>query len=199
MSDAPVTLGTLLWDGSSREGASALLDAVKDNAPQGIVKLPALQWKEIAQAVEDQVAAGFDVSLGTILVRSWSDLADVRAAADARRTPRDTTRCVPLADHSIDSVHHPKLEITIEGITRFELTFEVKLALKIRGAILSIRNARIREIGLGDCHGEAVLSCSGKTLHRYELGSVKFPGQIRFPGDGMALPFRQVREPARRY
>lgn len=198
MSDAQVTLGTLLWNDSPRAGASALLEAVKQNAPASIAKLPLMQWKEIAQAVEDQVAAGFDISLGSILARSWSDLAEIRAAADMRRTPPETTRCVPLAEHSIESVHHPKLEITIEGIARFDLAFEVKLTLKIRGAMLNIRNARIRDIALGDCHGDAVLSCQGKSLHRYELGSARFPGKIHFSGEGIPLTLRQLREPARR-
>lgn len=198
MPDAQLTLGALLWSDSPRAATRTLLEAVKENAPASMTKLPLLQWKEIAQAVADQVGAGFDISLGSILARSWSDLAEIRAAADMRRTPPDTTRCVPLAEHSIESVHHPKLEITIEGVARFDLVFEVKLRLKIRGALLNIRNARIRDIALGDCRGDAELSCRGKSLHRYELGSGRFPGKIHFPGDGIPLTFHQVREPARR-
>ncbi|QCP49826.1 hypothetical protein FAZ95_11955 [Trinickia violacea] len=198
MSDAPVTLNTLLWNGSSSAGANALIDAVKQHAPVDIAKLPTLQWRELAQAVEDQVATGFDTSLGAILVRSWSDLAAIREAADPRRTPPDTTRSVPLVEHSIESVHHPKLEITIEGLRSFDVVFEVKLALKITGAILGIRNARIREIRLGECRGEATLSLGGHTLHRYELGSARFPGHIRFAGEGMPIG-QYARDPVRRH
>ncbi|MGF6646361.1 MULTISPECIES: hypothetical protein [Paraburkholderia] len=187
MSDIPVTLGTLLWSDSPRTCASALIDAVKRNAPHNVAKLPLMQWKEIAQATEDQVSAGFDTSLGSILVRSWCDLKEVREAADPTHTPPGTTRCVQLVDHSIESVHHPKLEITIEGLASFEILFELKLALDIRGAILSIRDARLREISLVECRGDATLSSYGQTLQHYELGTVRFPAQIRFAGEGVPL------------
>ncbi|MGF6754523.1 hypothetical protein [Paraburkholderia sp. GAS42] len=202
MSNATVTLGTLLWNDSPGKGAAALIEAVKRHAPANVAGLPALQWKELAQAIEDQVATGFDVSLGAILVRSWCDLAEIRAAADPRRTPPDTTRSVPLVEHAIESVHHPKLEITVEGVCSFDVVFEVKLALKLRGALLCIRNARIREITLGDCHGEATLSAYGHALHRYELGSARFPGHIRFAGEGMSIGPRHApdaRDPGRHH
>ena len=163
-----------------------------------MAKLPLMQWKEIAQAVEDQVRAGFDISLGAILVRSYSDLAEIRAAADLRRTPPDATRCVPLAEHSIESTHHPKLQITVDGLASFEVQIEVKLTLKIRSAILSIRSARIREVTLGECQGDASLACYGKTLRQYELGKLRFPGHIRFAGEGMPITLHGLHEPARR-
>jgi len=199
MADTPVTLNTLLWNDSSSKGAHALIDAVRQNAPANVAKLPGLQWKEIAQAMEDQVSTAFDVSLGTILVRSWCDLAELREAADPRRTSPDTTRSVPLVEHSIESVHHPKLEITIEGLCSFDIQFELKLELKITGAIICVRNARIREIQLGECRGEATLSANGNKLHHYELGSARFPGRIRFAGEGMPIGHRDARAAIHRH
>jgi hypothetical protein len=194
MSDTSLTLNALLWNGSSREAAATLLDLVKQRVPSHVVKsMPSLQWKQLAHAMTDQALAGFDISLADILVRSWCDFTEIRAAADRRKTPAGATRSVPLVEHELESVHHPKLEISIEGMRSFEVEFEVKLVLRIQAAIVSIRDARVREIELGNCHGEAKVSAQGHTLRTYELLSRRFPGRLRIPGGIPVGPAGEVR------
>ena len=57
---------------------------------------------------------------------------------------------MPLAEHDIDSKHSPVIEVLMNNTPVLKLTFAVDLTLTVKGAVLRIQNARIREIRPGD-------------------------------------------------
>jgi hypothetical protein len=190
MPDNDVTLYSLLFNRSPATGAAVLLEGLKQQSPGALAAWQEIQRKQITAAIEDQVAGGFDIKIGSILAQGWSDLSNVREAIDPAGTPPDISRSVTLENQEFEWTNRPKLVISIDGVKPIEVEFELLLTLDIGVATLVIRDARIYEIALGDYRGEAKMVCDGHDVYRCPLTQGRLPGHLRFPE---GIPLRRVR------
>jgi hypothetical protein len=136
----------------------------------------------LAGQLEALLATPLDEVVGGAF-RAWRTLREYR---DAKTHPPDEVALVPLLTHTIESTHHPYLEILIDGLPPRRIPFEVRLALVIDGATLQVQAGRIREIRVGSCKGEGSLSCGAMVLVEPKSRSIPLPGVIRF-GDGVPI------------
>ena len=137
-----------------------------------------------------QLEALLATPLDAIVGGAFSAWRTLREYRDAKMHPPDEVALVPLLTHTIESTHHPYLEILIDGLPR-RIPFEVRLALVIDGATLQVQAGRIREMRFGSCKGEGSLSCSAIVLVEPKTRSIPLPGVIRFP-DGLPNHCREL-------
>src|SRR6185312_7028914 len=90
-------------------------------------------------AALSQCVASVTAALGTSLfdVRhfDWSSL-----AAD------DETISLPMADHHVETSLKPCLEITVGERPPVRITFEIACELELKGLVVKVQNACIREL-----------------------------------------------------
>ncbi|SOE95266.1 hypothetical protein SAMN05414139_08131 [Burkholderia sp. D7] len=182
------TLFTLLFDGSPAKGADAMMEGFKRCHPGAWRTLVVLQRQQIEQAVEDQVASGFNVTLGSIFSTGWNDLAKVREAIDLSITQPDDSLTVTLMSHEFEWSNKLKLVITVEGVKPFDVELELLLSMGIEAATLTIRGARIQKAEVGEFRSQAKLLCEGAQIMQWPLKSGRFPGEITFPS---GIPLRR--------
>jgi hypothetical protein len=173
------TLFTMLFDGSPAKGAEALMEGFKRSKSAEWATLGALQHAQIEAAVKDQVASGFDISLGSILAAGWSDVAKVREAINA---PAGDSRTVSLLSHEFEWSTKPTLVITIEGVSPYTIEFDLVLSLDIEAAKLTISDGRIHKAELGEFRSEAKLLFRGAQISHWPLKSGRLPGEITCVG-----------------
>lgn len=193
MPDAPLTLASLFALDPERLGDEAV--AALRSTP-GIESLPGLLgcrdrdavWASAATGIARALHGALDIPLSAILTSAWNSSRELLDYADPAKHPPEETALHTLSEHTIRTVHHPSVELVIDGIHAGEVTFDAELDANINGAILSIQGGRIYEVRVGTCrftgelkYGDAVLA--RKTSHEY-----RFPGAIRIPGGAPIAP-----------
>ena len=77
-----------------------------------------------------------------------------------------------------------RIEINGKGIGALKLNIDLKL--KLKGLILKIQNARIKQIMPGSCMGSGTISFYGKTLVEKETSEFNLPGTVDL-GEGIPI------------
>jgi hypothetical protein len=178
--DADIPLSSLLFPKGAAAASGPLADGVRRAAASNTASWPTAQWHQLGDAVGDQFMAACPGTLGSVLLQCWSDLHALREAADPAQTPPGATCTVTLATHDIEWATHPDLVVSVGGVRAFDVSYTVTLRLEIGFAALTVRDGRIREIGLGNCRGEASIECASTVIFRQPLGEAQFPGRLRF-------------------
>jgi hypothetical protein len=187
---AAPALWNVLFDGDeSVHSTAARLEAHPDLGDLR-ERLTRVSVPGFADAVRSTVAERLQAVLATpideIIGGALSTYRTLREYRDSKAHPPDEVALVPLLTHTIESTHHPYLEILIDGLPPRKIPFEVRAALVIDGATLQIQGGRIRELRVGSCKGEGSLSCGAVVLIEPKTRSIPLPGVIRF-ADGIPI------------
>ena len=189
MPNAEPTLGDLFP--MSKEELSQKLSSAIDS-DHGEAK----GWSApVRQMVVDDVSRRFgellDVRLADIMAGAWCKYRSLLQYADPRQHPPDESVVVPLAEHDIDSRHAPAVEILMNNTPVLKLTFAVDLTLTVKGAVLRIQNARIREIHPGNVSAKGKVAFGSAVIAERKSGTLALPGSIDL-GEGFPIkPFSQ--------
>jgi hypothetical protein len=149
----------------------------------------------VRQMVVEDVSRRFgellDIRLADIMAGAWCKYRSLLRYADARQHPPDESVVVPLGEHDIDSRHSPAVEILMNNTPVLKLTFAVDLTLTVKGALLRIQNARIREIRPGDVSARGKIAFGPAVIAERKSRTVTLPGSIDL-GEGFPIrPFSQ--------
>ncbi|MDH3531061.1 MAG: hypothetical protein OEQ28_15980, partial [Acidobacteriota bacterium] len=119
----------------------------------------------------------FDIEVPNLFVTAWNKTGEIQGIIDKSRDAPEEVIYVELADHSIESEHHPYVEMTIRNsppVKIIELT--VKLTMTIKGFQLKIQGGEIKEIGTGTCEAEGTIEYKGLVIMKKNLEPVRLPG-----------------------
>ena len=118
--------------------------------------------------------------LSDVLADGWKKWRDIAALAD----PNAPESQYALDNHEIAFTRKPKAEILLNGGSiGLDIEFQLKLALKLDSAILTIRGGRIVAAKLGAAQGSGTFSCGEVTLAERKSGKLDLPGDWAFdPG-----------------
>jgi hypothetical protein len=191
MSDQDPTLFSILFNGSHATGAASLFQGVKREMPHLVTGWNDIQLTAVEQAIGNQVAGCFSVTISQVLGQAWSDAQQVREALDPTRTPRHTSKKVPLVTHQIGWATQPKLIVQIDGVTSIDLTYELVLDLELEGAVLTILNGRLCEVSLGTYQGEGKLLINGAEIIKFPTKQWRLPATLR---SEKGIPLHRVTE-----
>ena len=189
MPNAEPTLGDL-FPMSKEELSQKLSSAIDSDHDK------AKGWSApVRQMVVDDVSRRFgellDVRLADIMAGAWCKYKSLLQYADPRRYPPDESVVVPLAEHDIDSRHAPAVEILMNNTPVLKLTFAVDLTLTVRGAVLRIQNARIREIRPGNVSAKGKIAFGSAVIAERKTGTLTLPGSIDLREGFLIKPFSQ--------
>lgn len=137
----------------------------------------------------EQAETLLDVDLQTILAQAWSHYGELDQYADQEAYPPEETVLVPLAQHVVQSVHQPHIELSLKGmplIKPFNINFRISLMLTLEGVVLEVRGGRVMKAKVGLCKGSGALACQGIALLTVGDLTVNLPGSLDF-GEGIPL------------
>jgi hypothetical protein len=138
------------------------------------------------ELVVRQIGDLLDIELSTVIVGAWCKRQEIVKYRDTKKYSPGDVHLVPLLKHTITSTHSPTIQPIINNVPLPKIKFDVVLKLKMKGMILKIRDARIREILVGSCTGNGSIEYAGHTLLTRETAPVAFPASI-VPKKGIAI------------
>lgn len=86
---------------------------------------------------------------------------------------------MPLAEHEINSVLHPSVDVLVGPAIICELVFDVPLTTTLKGLLLTLQNGSITAIELGSCYCSGKIALQQIDLLKRELFTLELPGQLR--------------------
>ena len=163
---------------ASPETVAAAVQGFAQHVRVPILKdLDNLRWATVGSAVQERLTELLDINLIEVMLRGWQKYALVRKYTGSNAAATDETLLIPLSEHTIRSVHNPRIEILRGGKELARITFPVVLELSLDGFALKIRRRRIEEIQTGKLVVSGALKCEGVTIVEKKLQPVELPGQ----------------------
>lgn len=127
-----------------------------------------------------------DLDVGRILAGAWCKHQEIIRYRDQEKYPPGEVHLVPLVEHTVTSKQSPTIQPIINGAPLRKIKFDVVLKLRIKGAMLKIRDAKISEILVGSCTGSGSIEYAGLTLVERKTAPVNLPGSIALK-EGIAI------------
>jgi hypothetical protein len=199
VAEQPVTLRWFFFE--QKAGATVSPErTLEDSGVLAVIKervahLPGLEWKLVAKELHAKVDEALDINLAQVIASAWKKYRLLQQYRDPRKHPADETILVPLAEHTIESVHRPHVDVLVNETRVARVEFEIRLALALEGVVLTVLGGRIRAIGAGRCRAQGSLKCMGLTVVERQAGGFELPGAIDL-GDGIEIPAPSDEPPA---
>lgn len=137
-------------------------------------KEPQLKWQKVLEEIIATSIKILDSKLKDILESGWQEYNDVQKFLDGVEFSDDETFMVPLFNHTITSVHHPKIEIRLSEIYLGAIDFELQLQLVLSGVILLISQHKVQSVKSGKCVASGVFLCEGVVIFEDEGSEFEF-------------------------
>ncbi|MGW0705243.1 hypothetical protein ACWD4G_04600 [Streptomyces sp. NPDC002643] len=130
-------------------------------------------------AVEHQLAGSIDsfltLDVFDIAAGGWRRHAALTDAAHRTRAAPGSEEIVALAQHEIDSHHHPYIDVYVDGAKIGTLDVLLDLLFRIDGLVAVVRDAHIVAIRSGSCVLDAMLAAQEIPLAQRQ-GTLDLPG-----------------------
>jgi hypothetical protein len=133
-----------------------------------------LSWGPTLKSIKKNALKIFDVSIVEILFAAWNKYEILSECADKKKYPPWKKTDVALITHTVKSLQHPRLEITVNRMKAYEINFEIELSLAIHGVILKVQNAKVKEISIGNCKAELRVRCEECLIIEKETQAIEF-------------------------
>ncbi len=193
MSVSRVTLGQLFFPDAVKVPDNRWLD-MQSNRPWVELKerlakeVKGIPWGGVLHNIRERFEPLLDVGLPDILAGAWNKYRLLLKYLDKEKYPPEEVILVPLVDHTIQSEHHPHLELLIDEKSIGKIEFQITLSLTLEGFTLKIQDGKIKEILTGTCKGEGTIKCENAVLVERELAPIRLPGSIDL-GEGLPIRF----------
>lgn len=170
----------LTGDGIPEGQWSAAVSGVQMSAVKESLQKEAkvVGWSSISGEIRERVGDLLDIKVSSVLAAAWNKYRALSRALEASAASPEQSFLVPLAEHTVRSVHHPYVEIQLDGRPVGRVTFDIKLDILVQGIELVIRGGRVEKIRSGRCKGKGEIACQGATLISQDFGPIAIPGSI---------------------
>lgn len=158
---------------------AALRSALSLRGPKGA-------WPGVRGGIIGSIDELMDIPFAEIAAGAWDKYQVLRKYADPKKYAPDEVIEIPLATHTIRSEHKPYLEILVDDKVMGKVDFDIALALTLEGAVVSIRDGKIREIRVGSCEGSGSVKCENIAIAERKTRTFQLPGSIPL-GDGISV------------
>jgi hypothetical protein len=198
--EPPATVAAALF-GSADEGRRVLQDellaedqiagrvrsAATTVVPKGAL---ALICRQVAEAAFEVL----EIPFSDVLTAAWSRYSELMHAAELTRADPARREDVLLAEHTVTSAHHPRVDVLVDDTLVASIHLQVELRCTIRALSVAVERAAIVEVGSGDAHVELTVGADGVPLwareHDFDVPSV-----VRLRGGGIPLlPHQRIIE-----
>jgi hypothetical protein len=145
-----------------------------------------LKWPVPLDGLLEKIPGLLNIQLSDVLSTAWNKYRPLRKYTDLEKYPPSEIVFVSLAEHKIESVHRPYIEIVIDEAPWKKIDFQITVTMKLKGFVLKIQGGKIKEIRTGDLKGMGKITCEGMVLLEKETESVDLPGTIDL-GEGIPI------------
>lgn len=139
-----------------------------------------MSWPSAFGEITGKIPDLLQLDPSKLLLNAWATGREFQRYADPEKYPPGETILVALARHTIRSEHAPRLEVMVNDTLVDTVDFELSLKIDVEGAVLTIRDGKIRAVSLGTCTASGELSCEGHTLAKRESEPFELPGRLEF-------------------
>jgi len=127
-----------------------------------------------------KLCEALDIEIGDILVWGWRKPREIVQYRN-KKNPTSGSHMVPLLEHTLVSKHSPTFQPVIDEVPLpIKLKFDITLKLKMKGAMLAIRDGKIMEVKTGTCTGSGSIEYTGFTIIEQKTALFSLPGSITF-------------------
>jgi hypothetical protein len=145
--------------------AKSLHDAGVTRSVGGVFgKLSSAGHKAVSHEVARAGAGLADLDFVDILVAGWQKHTALIQAARATLAAPGTRQVVDLTTHHITSVHHPYVELLVDGTPVGKVNFEIHLKFVVKALVATVGNGSLTALHCGDCELIGSLACEGIQL-----------------------------------
>ena len=178
MADQTVTLRNVfaLPEAGAPDRSSAGWKAFHDKLSEEVKSIKTAAMPDVAAKVGELL----DIPIPDIFLASWKKADVLRTRLDESRKEPETEMQLELAEHTINSQHHPSIEVRIQDTPVKKIEFTVRLAFKLKGFVLKIQSGAIREMTTGACEVKGTIEYQGLIIAEKELAPINLPGSIPF-------------------
>jgi hypothetical protein len=145
-----------------------------------------LKWPGTLDGLLEKIPGLLNIQLTDIFATAWNKYRELRKYTNQEKYPPSETVLVSMAEHKIESVHQPYIEIMIDEVLWKKIDFQITVTMKLKGFVLKIQGGKIKEIRTGDLKGIGKIKCEGMVLLEKETESVDLPGTINL-GEGIPI------------
>ena len=192
----PATVRSVLF--ATPDPQVPLLASGSDGDP--LERLPPPLRSAARKEANRAVLSALDIAVPDIIIRGWLRHRALKAAAE--RTKDGGRELVDLADHTIASVHRPKITITIDGAPITVVALTVEVSLKLVGITAVVEQASLVGLEAGAVAatvklkvGTDVVASRSQRLEAHHAITVDRPRPLLAPAEPTRPPLNQRPSP----
>jgi len=146
-----------------------------------------LTWRLMPEAIGEQLAVLLNIPLSDILRGAWNKGYALRQQLQKSAKTPDKDLFVQLVEHKVTSTHEPYVALLRNGQEVGRLTFTISVELVLQGAVLRIRDGKVREVQTGQIKGKGSVKLYGATVIEKELAPINVPGTFEIGAEPITL------------
>ena len=141
------------------------------NVQKAVKAFKAVSRNDLSSAVEKM----WDVDVIQVLAQGWSRAQKIRAAITDSAGAPGKLKTADLSEHVIESIHKPRLVLSIAGSDWCQVEFRIALSVAVHSAQLGLLGGVLTEIRLGPSTGKVKMDCKGVELKEFHHEFSLFP------------------------
>ena len=142
-----------------------------------------VKWVASMPDLAPKVCELLDIKIPNVLVTAWKKVQDLRNVLEESKKTPDKVVYLELAEHTIDYLTKPSIDVKIKKATVKKLDLPIQLGFKLRGFVLKIQNGGIREMQTGNCEAKGTIKYGTLTVAEKKLEPIKLPFSIPIPDE----------------
>jgi len=146
-----------------------------------------LTWRLMPEALAEQLAGLLNIPLGDIMTGAWNKGYALRQHLQKSTKTPDKDLFLQLVEHKVTSTHEPYVALLRNGQEVGRLTFTIAVELVLQGAVLRIRDGKVREVQTAQIKGKGSVKLYGATLIEKELSPINVPGTFEIGEEPITL------------
>lgn len=159
------------------------LISIKNNIVQD---LSSRHWKILLSEIGANLTDCLDIGIPDILLNAWKKTNVLARYCDKQKYPPSEIILVPLAEHVIESEHHPAIEVYLKKRQIGTIDFTVRLKFMLEGFMLIIQDCKIKSIKSGTCQASGIIQFKNLTITEVKTKEITLPGKVQL-NEGIAI------------
>lgn len=175
-----------IMDPSGKKSAIETIRKVSELKDKLAREAKVVKWPVVFDEIVGKIDDILDLDMGDLITTAWNKYRVLHEYADKEKYAPTETFLVPLAEHTIKSVHRPSIEILVNENPIGKIAFEINLSLTLKGCTVKIQDGKMKEIKTGACQGKGTIKCEDLLILEKETESFQLPGLMNL-GEGVPI------------
>lgn len=143
-------------------------------------------WGDLSDEIKSRASELLNIPLPDVMIRAWRESGILNKYINSEEYDPEAVIFIELKEHTMSSNHKPYLDIEINQKSIGKINFEINLELIVKGIILKIQDAKIKQIRTGNIKASGTINCEGHEIGKKESEEVDFPGTLDL-GEGIPI------------